>query len=291
MKPDSNNVDPPEPSRSLSLGRVLNQAEEIKERVAEAAGNLTVVNKILQQEKKASPPVQTLEAAIVQNEAAESQVTKAADDLVLVNAELAKEVTERTIIEAELADIKTDLAEAREDLSQSRANEEETRQRAFQDALTGLPNRVIFEQGLEQGLSQAKRHGWRLAVLFIDINKFKDMNDGYGHDLGDQVLRMVAHRLQASVRAEDTVSRWGGDEFACLLLDVKREADVIRLAEKMVQRIGETCAFGETALSIRVSIGVAIYPADGETADLLFKHADQAMYHAKRTDTGVRRTI
>ena len=92
---------------------------------------------------------------------------------------------------------------------------------------------------------------------------------------------------KSSVRGEDTVSRWGGDEFVCLLLEVKQEADVTRLAEKMVNRISEAFKFNGTVLSIRVSIGIAIYPADGETADILFKNADTAMYKAKGTEKRV----
>jgi diguanylate cyclase (GGDEF)-like protein len=93
----------------------------------------------------------------------------------------------------------------------------------------------------------------------------------------------VAERLTSSVREQDMVSRWGGDEFVCLLLEVNREADVIRLAEHMVKRISEACEINGTLLSIRASIGIAIYPADGDTADTLFKNADTAMYQAKGT--------
>jgi diguanylate cyclase (GGDEF)-like protein len=146
---------------------------------------------------------------------------------------------------------------------------------------------VLFEESLDHGLIQAKRHGWGLAVLFIDIDQFKSINDTYGHDMGDIVLLMVANRLQSSLREEDIVSRWGGDEFVCLLLEVKQEADVSRLAEKMVSRIAEAGEFNGTVFSINVSIGIAIYPADGETADSLFKNADTAMYKAKGTNKRV----
>jgi diguanylate cyclase len=142
---------------------------------------------------------------------------------------------------------------------------------------------VLFEQHLDQGLTQAKRHGWGLAVLFIDIDKFKSINDSYGHDLGDKVLLMVANRLQSLIRDEDTVSRWGGDEFMCLLLEVKQEADVTRLAEKMVNQLAADFEFNGIVISIRASIGIAIYPSDGETSDILFKNADMAMFRAKGT--------
>lgn len=267
-----------------TLGRVLKKNEKIKQTVESAANELTLVNKVLKQEKV---PVQILKQALTQNEDVEQKVEKAADDLKLVNIQLTEEIADRIGIESELANTKTDLAEARDDLSKARVKTEEAQQMALQDALTGLPNRVSFEQSLDHGLIQAKRHGWGLAVLFIDIDNFKSVNDSYGHDLGDQVLLMVANRLKSFVRDEDIVSRWGGDEFVCLLMEVKQEADAILLAEKMVNRIAEAYEFDGAVLSIIASIGIAIYPADGDTSDILFKNADTAMYKAKGTEKRV----
>lgn len=283
MKSKSKDLIKPVPAKKVSLRRVLKKNKKIKKNVTDAAGDLNSVNEVLNQEIKVNTTVQAIEDAITLNEDVEHKVAKAADDLHEVNIELAKEVDERVVIESELADTKTDLAKVRDDLSKSQANEEETRKFTFHDALTGLPNRVLFEQHLDQGLIQAKRHGWGLAVLFIDIDKFKNINDSYGHDQGDKVLLMVANRLQSLIRDEDTVSRWGGDEFMCLLLEVKQEAEVARLAEKMVNRLAEDFEFNGIVVSIRASIGIAIYPADGETADILFKNADAAMFKAKGT--------
>jgi len=274
-------------TKKISLRRVLNQNEKIKETLKQAASELTSVNEVLKQGNKVNIPVQTTQEAITQNVGVEHKLAKAADDLKQVNAELTREVAKRVSFESELADTKIDLAEARDDLSKSQVKEEETRQITLHDTLTGLPNRVLFEQRLEHGLIQAKRRDWKLAVLFIDIDKFKSINDSYGHDLGDKVLLMLANRLQSSVREEDMVCRWGGDEFMCLLLDVKQEANTTRLAEKMVNRITEAFEINGTVLSIRPSIGIAIYPADGETADILFKNADTAMYKAKGTEKRV----
>ena len=271
-------------AKRASLGRVLKKNEKIKETVKKAAGELTLVNEVLKQEKV---PVQIMKQALTQNENVEQKVAEAADDLKLVNVKLAEEMAERIVIESELADTKADLAEARDDLSKAQVKTEEAQQIALQDSLTGLPNRISFERSLDHGLVQAKRHGWGLAVLFIDIDKFKNINDSYGHDMGDQVLVMAANRLTSFVRDEDIVSRWGGDEFVCLLFEVKQEADVTRLAEKMINRIAEACEFNGIALSIRASIGIAIYPADGDTADVLFKNADTAMYKAKGTEKRV----
>ncbi len=146
-------------------------------------------------------------------------------------------MAERLVIETELSDVKNDLAEVRDDLSKSQANEEESRNAALHDALTGLPNRVLFEEHLDHGLIQAKRHGWKLAVLFMDIDNFKNINDTYGHDLGDRVLLTVADRLQSATRGGDTVSRWGGDEFVCLLLEVKQELFAIHKPRKTVKGV------------------------------------------------------
>lgn len=267
-------------TKKASLARVLRKNESIKKTVKSAASELASVNDALMQEEA---PVEVLEEALTKNEAVEHKVAKAAEDLKLVNLKLSEEVAERIVVESELADTKTDLADARVDLSEAHARTEEAQRMALQDRLTGLPNRVLFEHGLDHGLSQAKRHGWGLAVLFIDLDNFKSINDLHGHDAGDEVLRMVATRLRSFVREEDIVSRWGGDEFVCLCLGVKQEADVTQLAETMIDRLAEAFEFKEATLSIRASIGIAISPADGETADLLFKNADTAMYEAKRS--------
>ncbi|MFO7570609.1 MAG: GGDEF domain-containing protein, partial [Smithellaceae bacterium] len=244
-------------TKKASLGHVLKKNEKIKKSIKKAASDLSLVNDVLQQEEV---PIEMMQQALAQNEDVEQKVEKAADDLKLVNVKLTDEIAERIAIESELADTKTDLAEVRDDLSKAQIKTEEAQQSALQDALTGLPNRLSFGQSLDHGLIQAKRHGWGLAVLFIDIDKFKSINDSYGHDMEDQVLLMVANRLKSFVRDEDIVSRWGGDEFVCLLLEVKQEADVTHLAEKMTSLIAEAHEFNGHVLSIETSIGIAIYP-------------------------------
>jgi diguanylate cyclase (GGDEF)-like protein len=271
-------------AKKALLGQVLKKNQRIKKNVKKAASELTLVNEVLKQE---DVTIQIMEQALVQNKDVEQRVAQAADDLRTVNVELANEVAERMGIESELAEMKTELAGVREDLSNSEVSVEIAQQRALQDPLTGLPNRISFEQDLAQGLNQAKRHAWGLAVLFVDIDKFKTINDSYGHGMGDQVLLTVANRLKSFVRGGDTVSRWGGDEFVCLLLEVKRESDVVRLATQLVNRIAEPFEFNGTAFSITSSIGIAMYPEDGETAEALFKKADIAMYEAKGTDRRV----
>lgn len=287
MKSKSKDLKQTVRDKNASLERVINKNEKIKETVKQSANELTSVNEILKQGKEVKIPVQIVKEAITQNKEVEYKVAKAADDLHQVNTELANEVAERLVIEGELSDIKDDLADMRDDLLKSQAKEEESRKVAIHDALTGLPNRVLFEERLDYGLIRAKRHGWKLAVLFMDIDNFKNINDSYGHDMGDKVLLMVADRLQSATRGEDTISRWGGDEFVCLLLEVKQEADVTHLAEMIVERISEAFKIKEAVFTIKVSIGIAIYPADGETAEILFRNADAAMYKAKGTERRV----
>lgn len=270
-------------NEEISLKLVLEQSEEIKEKVKEAAEQISSVNAVLKQEEKGSHPYPTIEEAIARNEEAEQKVTKAVEDLHQVNAELAKQVAERIDIELELKQTKSDLFDIRADLSKSQIKEKDALHIALHDSLTGLPNRLLLEQRLDHGLTQARRYGWKLAVLFIDLDKFKNINDSYGHDIGDRLLVTVAKRLQASVRGEDMVSRWGGDEFICLLLNVKQESDVISLANKMVDQISQECNFDGTMVSISATIGIALCPRDGETAEVLFKQVDRAMYRSKGT--------
>ena len=283
----SDNLDKPIQTSHIPLKQVLDQSEEIQESVKDAADQLSSVNLALKQEDKDNLPVQSIQEVVTQNEEIEQKLVKAADDLHQVNAELAKAVAERVEIESELVDKRNDLSEVYAALSKSQSQEEDAIYIGLHDALTELPNRLLFEQRLDYGLIQSKRHGWKLAILFIDLDKFKDINDTYGHQIGDKVLMLVANRLEVFVRGEDTVSRWGGDEFVCILLNVNLEADVISLAEKIVAHIAEKCEFDGIVLSISATIGIAIYPQDGETADILFKNVDRAMYKSKGTDQRV----
>ena len=197
---------------TVPLKKVLNQSEEIKANVEKAAEQLGSVNAVLTNNAKVLPPFPTIEEVIAQNEEAEKKVVKAAEDLQQVNAELTKQVAERINIESELRETKNDLLEVRADLSKSQEKEKGSLHIALHDPLTGLPNRLLLEQRLEHGLTQSRRYGTKLALMFIDLDKFKNINDSYGHDIGDRVLITVAKRLQSFVRGEDIVSRWGGDE-------------------------------------------------------------------------------
>lgn len=167
------------------------------------------------------------------------------------------------------------------DITKRREDDERTRHLAYYDALTELPNRALFIDRLHQSLSQARRENGRLAVLFIDLDRFKPINDRYGHDVGDWLLKEVAVRLSGCVRESDTVSRLGGDEFVVLLYQIEAFEDAENVASKIRGEIARPFVFSGTELSVSASVGVAVYPIHGETGDDLMKHADEAMYLAK----------
>ncbi|WP_284617106.1 diguanylate cyclase domain-containing protein [Aquabacterium humicola] len=150
------------------------------------------------------------------------------------------------------------------------------------DALTGLPNRLLLRDRLARAIASAKRHRCRAAVLFMDLNNFKQINDTLGHAVGDQVLRLAAGRLAASVREVDTVSRLGGDEFVILLGDVGHAGDAQGIAEKIGAALGAPGRIGDHVIRLSASIGISLYPDDGDEADTLIARADDAMYAAKR---------
>lgn len=154
------------------------------------------------------------------------------------------------------------------------------------DSLTQLPNRVLLLDRLHQAIASAERHGGRLALLFVDIDNFKEVNDTLGHVVGDDMLRRVASCLVATLRAADTACRWGGDEFVVLLTKVSRPADAGLIAGKIAAALAALPALGDLGLQLTASIGVSIYPDDGTDAAMLIAHADAAMYGSKRLRPG-----
>jgi len=169
------------------------------------------------------------------------------------------------------------------DVTALRQAEEELRFMAHHDPLTALTNRSLFNDRLDSALRAAHRHNNMLALLFLDINDFKGINDVHGHAMGDQVLCMVARRLQASVRETDTVARMGGDEFTVLLTDIQSQEAVAEKVAQILATMAEPLGAEFGAINMpSCSIGVAFYPADGEDADTLLSHADGEMYRIKR---------
>lgn len=152
---------------------------------------------------------------------------------------------------------------------------------AHHDPLTDLPNRLLFRDRLQHALEHARREQRRLAVLFLDLDRFKNINDSLGHTAGDQLLVKVASRISGAVRREDTVARMGGDEFTILMEDLRQEEDASHLAQKLIEALAAPCRIDEREFFITCSIGISLYPRDGKDADTLLRNADAAMYRAK----------
>jgi diguanylate cyclase (GGDEF)-like protein/PAS domain S-box-containing protein len=167
------------------------------------------------------------------------------------------------------------------DVSNTRALSINLAHQAQHDSLTDLPNRLLLDDRLSHAMVVARRHGVKLAVLYLDLDRFKNVNDSVGHDIGDRLLQIVARRLQGCVRGSDTVSRLGGDEFVVLLSEVVTGQDAAISAEKILRALSGPVDIDGHHLHVSASIGIAIYPEDGEDAVSLLKHADFAMYHAK----------
>jgi diguanylate cyclase (GGDEF)-like protein/PAS domain S-box-containing protein len=167
------------------------------------------------------------------------------------------------------------------DITERRRAEATIRHMAFYDALTGLPNRVLFNDYLRNALALAKRHERSLAVLFIDLDRFKFINDSLGHHTGDLLLQAVTQRLTECVREGDTVARMGGDEFTILLPDVDGAPDAADVAQRLLNALLSPFLIGSSELFVSTSIGISMYPTDGDDAETLLKHADTAMYRAK----------
>ncbi len=152
---------------------------------------------------------------------------------------------------------------------------------AYHDLLTGLPNRALFKDRLGQAIVHAKRHGQTLATLFLDMDRFKVVNDTLGHLVGDGLLQAVAQRLRGSLREGDTLSRIGGDEFMLLLPHIRSRDNAAYIAEKVLASLKQPFHIDHHEIFVGISIGIAVFPDDGDTIESLVKHADIAMYHAK----------
>jgi diguanylate cyclase (GGDEF)-like protein/PAS domain S-box-containing protein len=169
------------------------------------------------------------------------------------------------------------------DITERVQAEKTIRQLAYHDALTGLPNRVLFTDRLKLAIAQAHRKQNKLAVMLLDLDHFKDINDTLGHSVGDQLLSSVGKRLTGLLRKEDTVSRMGGDEFFLLLPEINELQDAATIAQKVLHAFQkESFVLDDHDVDITTSIGVAIYPDDGEVVKALFRNADIALYQAKQ---------
>lgn len=191
-----------------------------------------------------------------------------AQELEHANLALDRRVQERTAaLEAEIAERRH--AERRLD------------HLAYHDVLTGLPNRLMFKEHLTHGLSRAARKKSRLAILFIDLDRFKDVNDTLGHSIGDELLVAVTRRIKTCVRTSDTLARQGGDEFICILEDIREPDEARQVADKLLALFRQPFTVSDNELFLSASIGICIAPDDGSDVDILVRNADAAMYQAK----------
>ena len=266
---------------STPLVRVLDQSESVQEKVETAATDLASVNVVLKDEVHRGAPLKDVRGALDKSIDVEVKMQEAADELIAVNDALAVEIDDRIAIQQE-------LVESKAALTVSLVEERRARHDALHDDVTGLPNAALFKDRLQSALVQARRHAWGFAVMFIDLDGFKAINDRHGHDIGDGVLRLVADRLREFVRDGDTVSRRSGDEFLYLMLEVKDEASAQAMAQRILGLLAAQAMVDGVDVPVRASIGLARFPADGTSAKALLKHADLAMYEVKRQRAAAR---
>jgi len=175
------------------------------------------------------------------------------------------------------------------DITERKQFEQKLSEMATHDSLTGLPNRVLLSDRLMVGTALARRNGHRLAVLMLDLDKFKEVNDASGHSVGDELLKAVGQRLTGIMRRSDTVSRIGGDEFVLVLPQISQINDLSKFADRVLNAFQEPFVFGRHRIQITTSIGIAVFPDDGIDIDHLLKFADSAMYLAKEQGRGIYR--
>lgn len=274
------------PDAAVALGQALEQSHDVKAKVESCAEDLACANsnakKLIAAGSTTLPGRQTLD----HNEAVETKVQECAEDLKGVTETLAQGIEDLKLVEVALASAQVTLAETNVALACAREGEQQAIQRALHDPTTGLPNRALFDDRLAHALALAERHDWTLAVMFLDLDHFKSVNDVHGHAAGDAVLKEIATRLAQNARDEDTVCRNGGDEFLYLLMNPQGRSNVARIATAVVENLGRTIRVGDTPLTVRPSIGIALYPNGGTTGCALIQNADAAMYRAKKVACG-----
>ncbi len=176
----------------------------------------------------------------------------------------------------------TRVGEYNIDITERKLFEQRLEQMAFSDALTGIPNRALFFDRMNHAIEMARRDGRMFALLFLDLDRFKAVNDNFGHHMGDMVLKEASQRLKRCIRGSDTAARMGGDEFAIILTEIAHPGDAEIVAGKVADSLTASFRFGDRECSVGVSIGISLYPSDGHDADELLKSADAAMYRAKK---------
>lgn len=267
----------PQPELSVKpLANVVLEALQVRELVEECRDDLADVNARMRHDLDDPNLLPNTADTLQKSVAVQAKVGKVSDKVAIITDELVEHVRDRRLLDFQFAAAVEQEAAARH--------------AAVHDCLTGLPNRALLEDRMEHGLAQARRHGWGMSVLFIDLDGFKQINDTQGHGVGDRLLVSVAQRLLASSRRDDTVARYGGDEFACLLLELKSRSNAVTIAQSMLAALHRPhdLVAGDHAFQplVRASIGIALFPQHGDSAATLLQAADAAMYLAKKSGSG-----
>ncbi|MBA4143815.1 MAG: GGDEF domain-containing protein [Nitrosospira sp.] len=272
------------------LAKALEKSQDVKQKMEMCAVELSAVNETVKKEMISGTAFRHVEKALTQCESVEDKIQECAGELNEVNEALAQEIDGRNKINQELVKTLQKLSPTEQVLSDPEnvlaiAHEvvEEAKQRILRDPTTGIPNRQLFDDHLEKAISLAKRCNWLVALMFIDLDRFKQINDTYGHATGDKVLQVVAQRLCEQVRSEDTICRYGGDEFLYLLVNPKSTGNIESIAHKVYDRISQVLTIDDLTLTVEPSIGIAVYPNNGGTRRELVENADAAMYRAKKS--------
>lgn len=268
------------------LDRALKHSQAAKQKVDAVADDLGTANQAVKTSLSHGIATVPAEQSLQEGERIESTEKEAAEDLREVNGVLLKGIGQLQTTEVALAQAEAVLVHTQEALVSAQHNEDVSRQRALHDSATGLPNRELFNDRMAQAIAMAERHGWILAVMFLDLDGFKQVNDAHGHAAGDAVLKEVARRLALNARDEDTVCRNGGDEFLVLLINPEGVGTPERLGRGILDLIAEPIDAGGIKLSVAASIGIALFPQHASMGAELVAAADAAMYQAKRAGGG-----
>jgi len=268
------------------LELALEQSHEVRAKVEACAGDLASKNESVKQQIADGATTLSAQSSLHESEEVEAQVLECADDLHQVTETLAHGIEDLRNVELALATSRGALAQVESSLAAAQEDAGRWKMRSLHDVATGLPNRDLFNDRLTHAISLAERHQWTLAVMFLDLDRFKSINDNHGHAAGDMVLKEIARRMLQHTRDEDTVCRNGGDEFLYLLVNPQGAENVERIARQILATIALPIGIDGLNLVVSPSIGIALLPDHATTGAELIALADAAMYSAKRQRLG-----
>lgn len=267
---------------STSVELALVKSQEVKEIIVECAVDLSTTTQNMEAGVAQGATLLATLATLAQTGKMDGKVREWVEELHGVNEALTQGMNDLKRTEVALEESRKSLEESQQALANALEEIKQVRDLALHDALTGLPNRELFNDRLGYAIALAHRRDWNLAVMFVDLDGFKGINDSLGHAAGDEVLTRTAKRLTKKLRFADTVSRYGGDEFVLLLMNPQAHSNIQRIAEEVLAELAEPFMFGDQELTIRASLGVSVYPDHSQDSAELIQKADAAMYVAKK---------